>query len=78
MLSVTMLYMRRALEKQQQVTRLCHRKCREKRIVLDAVQQCKHRWLGHALRHDSLLVSEGRMIGQGRRWCKRLTQHGNK
>jgi len=37
--------------------------------LLDTVRKCKHVvWLGHVLRHESLLhdIIEGKMMGKGR------------
>jgi len=41
----------------------------ETRSILDTVRQCKLRWIGHILRHDSLLrdIVESRMIGKATR-----------
>jgi len=42
------------------------RKVQENKSILDTVQHCKFRWIGHILRHDSLLrdIIEGRMKGK--------------
>ena len=46
----------------------------ENRCILDTVQHRKLRWVGHILRHDSLLrdIIEGRMKGKATRQRKRL------
>ena len=55
-------------------------KVQENKSILDTVQHCKLRWIGHILRHDSLLrdipVIEGRMKGKvtrGRKWLQMLS-----
>jgi len=42
--------------------------------MLDTVRKCKHVWLGHVLRHESLLhdIIEGRMRGKATRGTKRM------
>jgi len=49
-------------------------KVQENKSILDIVQYCKFRWIGHILRHDSLLrdIIEGRMKGKVTRGRKRL------
>jgi len=46
----------------------------ENKSILDTVQHCKFRWVGHILRHDSLLcdIIEGRLKGKVTRGRKRL------
>jgi len=46
----------------------------ENKSILDTVQHCKFRWIGHIMRHDSLLrdIIEGRMKGKVTRGRKRL------
>jgi len=41
----------------------------ENRNILNTVEQCKLRWIGHMLRHESLLrdIMEGRMLGKATR-----------
>jgi len=41
------------------------RRVNEDRQILNSIWQRKHRWIGHALRHDGLLheIIEGRMKG---------------
>jgi len=41
-------------------------KVQENKSILDTVQHRKYRWIGHILRHDSLLhdIIEGRMKGK--------------
>jgi len=41
-------------------------KVQENKSILDTVQHCKFRWIGHILRHDLLLrdIIEGRMKGK--------------
>jgi len=50
------------------------RRVQENRNILDTVQQHKLRWIGHILRHDSLLrdIMGGRMLGKSTRGWKRL------
>jgi len=49
-------------------------KVQENKSILDTVQRRKLRWIGHILRHDSLLrdIMEGRMKGKVTRGRKRL------
>ena len=49
-------------------------KVQENKSILDTVQHRKFRWIGHILRHDSLLrdIIEGRMKGTVTRARKRL------
>jgi len=49
-------------------------KVQENKSILDTVQRRKFRWIGHILRHDSLLrdIIEGRMKGKVTRGRKRL------
>jgi len=49
-------------------------KVQENKNILDTVQHRKLRWIGHILRHDSLLrdIIEGRMKGKATRGKKRL------
>ena len=49
-------------------------KVQENKSILDTVQHRKFRWIGHILRHDSLLrdIIEGRMTGKVTRGRKRL------
>jgi len=49
-------------------------KVQENKSILDTVQRCKFRWIGHILRHDSLLrdIIEGRVKGKVTRGRKRL------
>jgi len=49
-------------------------KVQENKSILDTVQHRKFRWIGHILRHDSLLhdIIEGRMKGKVTRGRKRL------
>jgi len=46
----------------------------ENNSILDTVQHRKFRWIGHILRHDSLLhdIIEGRIRGKATRGRKRL------
>ena len=53
-------------------------KVQENKSILDTIQHRKFRWIGHTLRHDSLLrdVIEGRMKGKatrGRKWLQMLS-----
>jgi len=52
---------------------------KETRSILDTVWQCKLRWIGHILRHDSLQrdIMEGRMIGKATRGRMRLQMPSN-
>jgi len=45
-----------------------------KQTMLDTVRKRKHVWLGHVLRHESLLhdIIEGRMRGKATRGRKRM------
>jgi len=49
-------------------------KVEENQSILGTVQHRKFRWIGHILRHDSLLrdIIEGRMKGKATRGRKRL------
>jgi len=49
-------------------------KVQENKSILDTVQRRKFRWIGHILRHDSLLrdITEGRIKGKVTRGRKRL------
>ena len=54
------------------------RTVQENKSILDSVQHRKFRWIGHILRHDSLLcdIIEGRMKGKatrGRKWLQMLS-----
>ena len=42
--------------------------------MLDRVRKCKHVWLGHVLRHESLMhdIIDGRMRGKATRGSKRM------
>ena len=42
------------------------RRVNEERQILNSIWQRKHRWIGHVLRHDGLLLEiiEGRMKGK--------------
>jgi len=53
-------------------------KVQENKSILDTVQHRKFRWIGHILRHDSLLrdIIEGRMkekATRGRKWLQMLS-----
>jgi len=41
-------------------------KVNEDRLILNSIWQRKHRWIGHALRHDRILheITEGRRNGK--------------
>jgi len=54
-------------------------KVQEKKSILDTVQHCKFRWIGHILRHDSHLYDtvEGRMKGKAARGRKQLQMLNN-
>ena len=51
----------------------------EKSCIINTINQCKHRWLGHVLQHDVLLrdILEGRMTGKCTRGRKRLQLMSN-
>jgi len=42
--------------------------------MLDRVRKCKHVWLGHVLRHESLMhdITAGKMRGKATRGRKRM------
>jgi len=46
----------------------------ETKTMLDTVRKCKHMWLEHVLRHESLLhdIIEARMMGKVTRGRKRM------
>ena len=46
----------------------------ENRKMLNTIWCCKHKWMGHVLRHDGLLrdVLEGRMLGKRTRGRRRI------
>jgi len=46
----------------------------EEKSILTTIQQRKHNWLGHVLRHDSKLLTilEGRTMGKRQRERRRI------
>ena len=50
------------------------KKVNESKNMLNAIQQRKHKWIGHALRHGKFLqeMFEGRMKGRPTRGRKRI------
>jgi len=46
----------------------------EEKSILRRIQQRKHNWLGHAIRHDGMLltISEGRTMGKRQRGRRRI------
>jgi len=52
---------------------------KENSCIINTINQWKHRWLGHVLRHDVLLrdILEGRMTGKCTRSRKRLQLMSN-
>ena len=50
------------------------RRVNEDRHILNSIWQRKHRWIGHVLRHDSLLhhITEGTMRGKPTRGRRRI------
>jgi len=50
------------------------RRVNEERQILNSIWQRKHRWIGHVLRHDGLLLEiiEGRMKGKPTRGRRRI------